>query len=74
MMEKLDRPVLNVAQLSWMKALSADCRIAWLSSTFVSSWLNHDPILSCFGLKCLDKGCCSQLELWWLTAGWRGFW
>ena len=55
MIEKLDRPVLKVAQLSWRNALSADCMIAWLSSTLVSSWLNHDPILS-FG--CLEKGRC----------------
>ena len=60
MIEKLDRPVLNVAQLSWMNALSADCRIAWLSSTFVSSWLNHDPILM---FDCLERGCCSRLEM-----------
>ena len=45
MIEKLERPVLKVAQLSCIMGLSANCMMAWLSSSWFSFLLNQDPIL-----------------------------
>ena len=45
MNEKLERPVLKVAQLSCIMGLSANCTMAWLSSSWFSFLLNQDPIL-----------------------------